>query len=253
MSDTQEGTGLVQIRPIELADITEGRVVARCWPEAPEVLERLTNTQGILGMGAWDGDTHIGVLQGYRVPLTDTGNPLWPAWNDWWTPRRQVLVEALRTRGLRGPIWCLACCHVGRTLARANENAGGIRAGIDTRYLGQGIGSMLLHATVLWAQQNHYGAILGIGAPNDLFEYALWTGHLPWTTYDKQGFEPLDPPTADADLPPWALGDAPPEVLDQARRALAEGRPPKAFHDRTMGLDLHRATEHPLVDPHQRT
>lgn len=242
----ENGSGLIEIRAIDRRDVDEGRLVMRCWPESPAQIEALFSAQGTLGMAAWAGETCVGLLHGYRLTLPEGRAPTWPEWNDWWRPRRQRLVAALGDRGVTGPIWCLACCHVGRTLATADEGQGGIRAGLDPRYLGQGIGTMLLHATVIWAQHNSYAAVLGMGAPADLFEFALWSGHLPHTTYARQGFEPLSAPSPDAELPAWARGEAPPEVLAEARRALDAGRRPAAFHERVMWLDTRGCGPYPL-------
>ncbi len=108
----------------------------------------------------------------------------------------------------------------------------------DPRYFGLGIGTALCRASVNWARENGYAAVLAPGAPDGLFEFAAWSGHLPWTTYEKMGFQVVVTGDEQVELPDWACGDSPPEVMAQVKAALAEGRPPREFHERLMVLDL---------------
>jgi len=118
------------------------------------------------------------------------------------------------------------------------ETAGGDP---DPRYLGRGIGTALCKASIQWARSHGYAAVLAIGAPDGLFEFAAWSGHLPWTTYSKLGFQTVDTGDEEDELPNWAQGDSPPEVMEQVQAALAAGRPAREIRERLMLLDLNRA------------
>lgn len=108
----------------------------------------------------------------------------------------------------------------------------------DPRYLGRGIGTALCKASVRWAREHGYAAVLAPGAPEGLFEFAAWSGHLPWTRYAKLGFAVIGAEGADDNLPNWAKGDSPPEVMDQVNAALAAGRSRREIRERLMFLDL---------------
>ena len=105
-------------------------------------------------------------------------------------------------------------------------------------YYGRGIGTALCEASVRWAREHDYVAALAPGAPGGLFEFAVWSGHLPWTSYARLGFETVAVRGERDGLPGWAQGDSPPEVMAEVRAALATGRPPQEFHERLMLLDL---------------
>lgn len=235
-STASDGDSFV-VRPIGPADLDH--IVLRCWPDRT-ILDRLFAEQGTIGMAAWEGDTCVGLLHCYRVVLPDGRNDDWPdnggnwwvgekAWTEWqkWGPRMPGFA-------LTGPAWCHGCCHVGRTLeVEATDDP-------DPRYYGRGIGTSLGEASVRWARERDYVAVLAPGAPDGLFEFAVWAGHLPWTTYAKLGFETVDAPVAGEELPAWAQGDSPPEVMSQVRDALAAGRPACEIRERLMLLDLTR-------------
>jgi len=108
----------------------------------------------------------------------------------------------------------------------------------DPRYLGRGIGTALCEASVQWARDHGYAAVLAPGAPDGLFEFAAWSGHLPWTAYTKIGFRVASGPRQGDGLSNWAQGDSPPEVMAQVQSALAAGRPPHEFRERLMMLTL---------------
>jgi GNAT superfamily N-acetyltransferase len=212
----------VEVRPIR-PDET-GRIVMRCYPDG-EAVVRLFDRQGTIGMAAWDGDICVGLLHGYAIDVPGAGNPDWPDWNrPAWVSR--VLAGEL---GLTGRVWCHACCHVGRTLAAADESDAP-----DGQYFGRGIGTALCRASVEWASENGYAAVLADGKPSALFQLAVWHGGLPWTTYAKLGFESSWREAKDDELPGWAKGNSPPEVMDEVRAALASGRPPTDLPCRLM-------------------
>jgi len=108
----------------------------------------------------------------------------------------------------------------------------------DPRYLGRGIGTALCSASIQWAREHGCAAVLALGAPDGLFEFAAWSGHLPWTAYAKLGFKVVDTGRRDDGLSNWAQGDSPPEVMAQVEAALAAGRPPHEFRERLMLLKL---------------
>jgi GNAT superfamily N-acetyltransferase len=109
---------------------------------------------------------------------------------------------------------------------------------VDTRCQGRGTGTALLQASVGWAKEKGYAAVLAMGAPRNLFAYAQWSGHMPWSTYARLGFEGI-PVEEEDEMPAWTE-IAPPEVAAQVQAALAAGRPVPALHERLMSLDLRR-------------
>lgn len=233
----------ITIRPIRLDEIN--RIPLRCWPEDDATLMRLFESQGTIGMAAWEGDRCVAQLHCYRVVLPHGDNPHWPAWNHWWNSSwwSQMVQEA--GLDLTGPAWCHACCHVGRTLETLQESASsepgalpGICDGADSRYFGRGIGTALCQASMHWAWDHDYLAALALGAPQGLFEFAVAAGHLPWTTYTKLGYESLSLISAAAGFPRWTQGHGSSEVAAEAHAALAAGRSVRDFYERLMILDL---------------
>ncbi len=232
----------ITVRPIEPEELEH--IVLRCWPEEREILERLFAEQGTIGMAAWEGDECVGQLHCYRVALPDGRNESWPEWNGWW-PNPTWWSQATRKTDLELSSWgwCHACCHVGRTLERAS-----VTDEPDHRYFGRGIGTALCKTSVSWAREYDYAAVLALGAPDRLFEYAVWSGHLPWITYAKLGFEILGGGKVGWDieegneLPSWAQGDSPPEVMAEVRAALTAGRPADEIRERPMVLHLSKRT-----------
>ena len=278
MSLTSPDGKRITIRPVDHADLD--RAVLRCWPDR-QTLDRLFATQGTIGMAAWESGQCVAQLHCYQALLPKGGNPLWPEHNNWlpgWASGH------LARLGIRGPAWCHACCHVGRTLKtfcseilgrfllpQAHTKEWGhaeiirqlgtqipnaseelarevlddisresptIPHEIDGRYFGRGIGTALCRASVSWARDHGYLAVLALGAPEDLFEYDAWSGHVPWTTYVKLGFEMAAFEPTDGELPAWAQGSSPPEVMAQVRASLAAGRAPEVVRERLMVLHL---------------
>ncbi len=200
-----EGTSIV-IRPIEPEELE--RIPLRCWPER-DTLDRLFDEQHTIGVAAWEDDKCVAQLHCYRVMLPDGTNENWPdyggnwwdgkegtqAYTDWqnWGPNRLNLP-------ISGPAWCHACFHVGRTLKSYREEmelkfssiAEASRKGREAGYSSRGIGAALCRESVRWARQHDYVAVLAPGAPDALFEFAAWAGHLPWTRYAKLGFETVN-------------------------------------------------------------
>ncbi|UCH42423.1 MAG: GNAT family N-acetyltransferase [Dehalococcoidales bacterium] len=105
-------------------------------------------------------------------------------------------------------------------------------------YRSQGIGTALCQESVRWARDHDFAVVVGSGAPDGLFEFAVWAGNLPWTSYSNIGFEPVPVESTGAELPGWAQGNSPPQVMAAVRTALAGGRPTHEFHERPMVLKL---------------
>jgi GNAT superfamily N-acetyltransferase len=127
---------------------------------------------------------------------------------------------------------------VGRTLESFKREAteSGIAKGADPRYFGRGIGTELCRASMHWAWDHDYVAVLALGAPQGLFDMAVAAGHLPWTTYTKLGFESLSLISPAGDLPHWANGHdsrGVPTPLEQTAE-----RSSQDFYERLMILDL---------------
>jgi len=234
----------ITIRPIRPHEID--RIPLRCWPEDHATLMRLFKNQGTIGMTAWEDDRCVAQLHCYRISLPHGDNADWPPWNHWWSP--SWWSEAAQKAGLElgGAAWCHACCHVGRTLETfqketspdSTTDTSGIRKGTDPSYFGRGIGTALCKASVQWAWEHDYAAVLALGAPKGLFEFAIAAGHLPWTTYAKLGFESISLISNATKLPNWAQGHGPPEVVSEAQSALAAGWSVQDFYERLMVLDL---------------
>jgi GNAT superfamily N-acetyltransferase len=263
----------IAVRPIAPDELD--RVVLRCWPERTS-LDRLFAEQGTIGFAAWDGERCVGQLHGYRIVLPHGMNAHWPEWNrPWWLSRRSGLglsgpawchacLHVGRTlassreetlglvyRFARGNDW-----DVTRTLEALNALDGihlqrdelvgwiaELRASgqttfcaVESQYHGRGIGTALCQASVQWARTHGYAVVLAMGAPDDLFAYAVWTGHLPWTAYARLGFEVAALEEEGAELPGWARGNSPPEVMAAVEAALAAGRPPSEIRERLMVL-----------------
>lgn len=218
----------IDVRPIRRDEL--GGVLIRCLPDGYRT-EMIFKTQEVIGIGAWDGDKCIAQLHCYRLILPHGSADLWPAWS------RPSYIDPVLSGclGISGPVWCHACFHVGRSVesfARSDTP--------DSRYFGRGIGTALARASIRWAEEHDYEAIIAPGTPDGLFAFSVWAGGLPWTTYRKLGFseEALD---IGNDLPDWAKSNAPPEVMEEVKTALAAGRPRREFHSRLMVLRLKNA------------
>lgn len=216
------------VRPIELGDLD--RVAGNCWENRPTQV-RLLEQQNILGIGAWQGSMCVGQLHCYRVTLPQWDESNFPGYGrqrpvSW--PLDWPLLAA-KAKGLTfgGPVWGHACFHVGFTL-RANH--------ADRQYFGRGIGKAMCEASVRWAREHGYAAVLAQGGTKAAPEYNVWMGCLPWTTYAALGFECVALEEDGRALPWWAKGEAKPEVMAQVREAIAAGRGPDELCARLMVL-----------------
>ena len=228
ITPTSPNGSSIEISPIRREDL--GKVLIRCLPDGYR-LEKLFKTQEIIGIGAWDGDKCIGQLHCYRLILPHGSADLWPAWS------RPSYVEGILNGclGISGPVWCHACFHVGRSIesfAHSDDP--------DSRYFGRGIGTALAQVSVHWAKEHDYEAVIAPGAPDGLFSFSVLAGGLPWSTYQTLGFTDETFET-DNDLPEWAKGNAPPELMKDVEAALATGRPKREFHSKLMVLRLKNA------------
>lgn len=214
----------VDVRPIRRDEL--GRVLLRCLPDGGSI-ESMFKSQQTVGIAAWDGDRCVAQLHCYCLELPGGSVEVWPEWS-----RPGYVQDIINgSLGIKGPVWCHACCHVGRSIETFS-----ISDAPDSRYFGRGIGSALCRASVSWARENGYAAVIAPGTPDGLFEFSVWAGGLPWTTYDKLGFSSLS--AKHDDLPEWAKGNSPPEVMAAAKSALAAGRPEEDFHSKLMVLKL---------------
>lgn len=218
----------IDIRPLRREDL--GKVLIRCLPDGYRI-ETLFKTQETIGIGAWESGKCIAQLHCYRLVLPHGSIDLWPIWT-----RPFYINAVLNGRlGISGPVWCHACFHVGRSIESfANSDDP------DSRYFSRGIGTALAQASVRWAKEHDYEAVIAPGTPDGLFSFSVLAGGLPWTTYYKLGFldETFD---ANDDLPDWAKGNGPPEVMKEVEAGLAAGRHKREFHSKLMVLRLKNA------------
>lgn len=228
----------IKISPIRREDL--GKVLIRCLPDGGRI-ETLFKTQEIIGFCAWDGDKCIAQLHCYRLILPHGSTDLWPDWS------RPSYMNGLLNGCLdiSGPVWCHACFHVGRSIESFAQSDDA-----DSRYFGRGIGTALAQASVRWAKEHDYEAVIAPGTPDDLFSFSVLAGGLPWTAYQKLGFKDETFETND-ELPDWVQGigppevikaiEAAPEVIKEVEAALAKGRPESELHSKLMVLRLKNA------------
>jgi hypothetical protein len=228
INPTSPNGGSIEVTPIRREDL--GKVLIRCLPDGYRV-EMLFNTQEIVGFSAWDGDKCIAQLHCYRLILPHGSTDLWPAWS------RPCYIDGVLNGclGISGPVWCHACFHVGRSIESFSHSDNP-----DSRYFGRGIGTALAQASVRWAKEHDYEAVIAPGTPDSLFSFSVLAGGLPWTTYQKLGFTDETFETYE-DLPDWAKGNALPVVMKEVEAALAMGRPKRELHSKLMVLRLKNA------------
>lgn len=207
-------------------------VARNCW-ENRETQQRLLDAQEILGIGAWERSCCVGQLHCYSVALPQWDESNFPGYGrdkpvSW--PLGWPLLAA-REKGLRpiGPVWAHACFHVGFTPDAHKA---------DPAYFGRGIGTDMCHASVQWAREHGYAAVLAHGGTKVVPEYNLWMGSLPWTTYAGMGFECVALEEDGRRLPWWAKGEASPQVMEQVHEAIDAGRSPDELCARLMVLHL---------------
>ena len=171
-----------EIRPITINEIDS--VSRKCWWKKENQL-KIIEKQEILGIGASNEDNIcVGQFHCYSVSL--------PQWDDYTFPdyaRRRLedwplgwslLAEKQESLQFEGPVWGIACFHVGY-LPDSQE--------ADPVYFNRGIGKALLAAAVDWAKTHDYSGIITLGGPREIPSYNIQMGCLPWTSYDKLGFE----------------------------------------------------------------
>lgn len=219
-----------EIRPI--AEESLDSVNPKCW-ENRETQRRILSKQGILGFGAWDdAGVCIAQLHCYEVRLPDWDDTVFPGYarnrlEDW--PLGWPLLAA-RDKGLAylKPVWGLSCFHVG--LLPGVFDA-------DPRYSHRGIGSALLNASVSWALDHEYAAVLAHGGSHILPQYNVWMGCLPWKAYYAVGFKTIAFEEDAKRLPWWKAKDHP-ELIRQLEEELTRGRALEDLCARCMVLEL---------------
>jgi GNAT superfamily N-acetyltransferase len=219
----------VLIRPIYRQDLDA--VAAMCWEDRDTQL-RILEKQEILGFGVWDAEnTSIGTLHCYRVTLPEWDDSDFPGYGrarlqDW--PLGWPLLAA-REKGLEfdGPVWGQACFHVG-ILPNTWQ--------ADPRYFRRGIGTALLEASVAWARDRGYAAVIAHGGSPIVPVYNTMMGCLPWTAYQKLGFETQA--IEDGARLPWWVASKGQNIQEQVERALAEGKEIPDIAARLMVLRL---------------
>ena len=206
-----------EVRPItgEALD----RVNAKCWENRGAQL-KILEQQEILGFGAWDGDDCIAQLHCYRVSLPGFDASLFPGYArnrlESWPLGWPLLAAQAKGVSYDGPVWGLACFHVG-LLPRALD--------ADPDYFRRGIGTALMNASVRWAREHNYAAVLAHGGSIALSEYNIWMGSMPWKVYEAAGFESVAIEEGAARLP-WWRDKAHPEFSREIDEALAQGYTP---------------------------
>jgi GNAT superfamily N-acetyltransferase len=218
------------IRPIYANDMDS--VASMCW-ENRETQQRILAKQEILGIGAWDKkNTCVAQLHCYKVTLPDWDDSDFPGYGrerlqDW--PLGWPLLAA-REKGLHfpGPVWGHACFHVGflPNTWQANPD-----------YFMKGIGTALLDASVTWAREHSYPAVIAHGGPKIITAYNNMMGCMPWTSYAKKGFATMAI-EEDAQRLPWWVETKGEEIQSQVHQALAEGHQLEDIGARLMVLNL---------------
>jgi len=164
--------------------IRPDRDLLRCLPESREEKQRLLDSQGAFGIGAYDNDVFGGSLWFYRIEERGLANPWAPPWSGWGRgsegagPRPAELDIGVPFPGL-------SCFHVGRTKALEREDRN------DESCYGKGIGSGLLVAAMEWAVQRDYRAIVATSGIDAFPEFNKWAGMLPLKAFLRQRFDVL--------------------------------------------------------------
>jgi len=203
-----------------------------CW-DTKEAQQKLFETQGILGFGAWDDEVCIGSLHCYKVYLPDWNDSFFPDYGrrrleDW--PLGWPLKAAKEKQlSFPGPVWGHSCFHVGRLINTHHS---------ELKYLGQGIGKALLAASINWAKSHDYSAIVAIGGSKIVPKYNVVMGCLPYTTYANNSFHAAAL-EEDGRAAPWWTTDCfdDPTIKAQVEEALKDNNI-EDMCARLMVLDL---------------
>lgn len=220
----------------EIRPITSGcldHINSKCWDNRETQL-RLIDAQEILGFGAWNtSDNCIAQLHCYSVMLPD-----WDDCNFPYYARKRLqdcplgwpLLSALsKNISYDNPVWLLSCFHVGLLQGTSDS---------DPRYYNKGIGKALLTASVRWAEEHGYSAVLGHGGSGILPMYNIWMGSLPWTAYKAVGFDALALEEDGLRLPWWK--DMNPDLVRQINSAMLSGHDLKEICARCMILEFNK-------------
>jgi GNAT superfamily N-acetyltransferase len=207
-------------------------VSGMCW-ENRETQLRILEKQEILGIGAWDEkDVCVGQLHCYEVTVPGWDDSVFPDYarnrlEDW--PLGWPLLAAKEKElEFDGPVWGHACFHVG--VLPDTWHA-------EPEYFERGIGTAMLEASVAWARDHDYAAIIAHGGPKIIPAYNNMMGCMPWTSYAKLGFE-TKAFEEDAERLPWWIESKGDEIKSQVDRALEEGHELEDIVARLMVLRL---------------
>lgn len=230
LSDSVE----LQYRPIERGDLEQ--IDLDCWPTSRRRREALFARQGTIGMAALEDERCVGMLHCYGLTLPEVDRSGFPEWTEtdfvrwplgWAIMKAAEMVELHEKR-----IWGHGCFHVGR-----GKKSNGEAESWDPNYCARGIGTSLARESIRWAREQGYEAIIAMGAPRDSFEYAVWLGVLPATSYERLGFEELGREENGKRLP-WWVEEAPPAVQAEVEHALEAGASAYDLCGRLMVLKL---------------
>ena len=227
----------IEIRPIGRDELD--RIPLRCWSDAAAI-ERLFQRQETIGFAAWDGDVCVGQLHCYRFELPECRvDDVHEAYNrvpECWPLTCPLAAAPRALAGLAGPVWGHSCYHVG--LTRGADPVEGVE---DARYQGRRIGTALCAASIRWAKEHDYSAVVAQAAPPQQFRYALFFGILPWTTYQALGFAAESFQDEGRRCLAWVMqadGCAPDDVKAEIEAARAAGRPETDLIGRMMILRI---------------
>jgi GNAT superfamily N-acetyltransferase len=218
------------LKPITKDDIDD--ISMKCWDNREHQL-KILDFQETLGIAAFDynGDC-VGLLHFYKVTIPNFNNSLFPDYakkrlEDW--PLGWPLIAA-KEKGLHfnGPVLGIACFHVG-VYKKSYES--------DIKYFNKGIGKKLLTSAIEFAEKYNYSAVIGIGGSNDIPEYNIQMGCLPFKVYENLGFTAEAFEVKNNDIP-WWVEKWGGKVKEEYEKAKESGIDNKKLCSRLMVLKL---------------
>ena len=214
----------VEVRPILLEELEH--VPLRCWKDRASI-RGLFESQQTIGMAAWAEEKCVGQLHGYRLHLPEGGHEHWGEWNKpWWVRNRPAeldltgpvwahacchvgrtlqtwLTESVGYIKELGPKcnWdaeriserhqphCFSNEQLRELIDRARrpEQPTDLEWGADPSYFGRGIGTAMCRASIDWAKEHGYVAVLATATPDGLPTFSRLAGGLPRNSYERLG------------------------------------------------------------------